>query len=43
MWWSIHSTALMDMLYAVHNGRGPESVYVEAYNNAVREQPDQDN
>lgn len=39
-WWSISSTAIMDMLYAVHHGRSPESVYVEAYNNSIRERPE---
>jgi len=27
----------MELLYAVKNGRSPESVYVEAYNNSIRE------
>jgi hypothetical protein len=36
-WWSISSDALMELLYAVKNGRSPESVYVEAYNNSIRE------
>lgn len=39
-WWSISSGALMDMLYAVHHGRSPESVYVEAYNNSIKERPE---
>ncbi len=42
-WWTIHSQAIMEMLYAVHNGRSPESVYVEAYNNSRPEEPDSDN
>jgi hypothetical protein len=38
-WWSIHSTTIMDMLYAVKNGRSPESVYVEAYNASLVTNP----
>lgn len=40
VWWSLHSTVIMDMLYAVKNGRSPESVYIEAYNNSIRERPE---
>jgi hypothetical protein len=36
-WWTISSDTIMEMLYAVKNGRSPESVYVQAYNEATHD------
>lgn len=41
-WWSIHSFTIMEMLYEVHRGRSPESVYVQFHNMSRSEEPHSD-
>jgi hypothetical protein len=38
-WWTIHSSALMQMLYDVRDGRSPEDVYDEAWKQCLVDNP----